>query len=77
MTSITQSVLLMCHDQLLCFALFCFVLLSCVCGYGVDHMVSFGGLFHFSCSVVDFIFVFSPSSSGDVKGLLGIYVPQV
>ena len=37
-------------------------------------MVSFGGLFHFSCSVVDFIFVFSPSSSGDVKGLLGIYM---
>ena len=41
------------------------------------HMVSFGGLFHFSCSVVDFIYVFSPSSSGDVKGLLGIYAPQV
>ena len=57
--------------------LFCFVLLSCVCGYGVDYMVSFGGLFHFSCSVVDFIFVFSPSSSGDVKGLQGIYAPQV
>ena len=50
---IAQSVLVMCHDQLLCFTLFCFVLLSCVCGYGVNHMVSFGGLFHFSCSVVD------------------------
>ena len=37
------------------------------------HMVSLGGLFHFSCSVVDFIFVFSPSSSGDVNGLLGMF----
>ena len=55
-----------------CSVLFCFVLLSCVCGYGVDHMVSFGGLFHSSCSVVDIIYVFSPSSSGDVKGLLGM-----
>ena len=33
----------------------------------------FGGLFHFSCSVVDFIFVFSPSSLGDVKELLGTF----
>ena len=56
-----------------CFVLFCFVLLSYVCGYGVDHMVSFGGLLHFSCSVVDFIFVFSPASSGDVKGLLDTF----
>ena len=46
-----------------------------VCGYGVHlaHMDSFGGLFHFSCSVVDFMFVFSPSSSGDVKGLLDTF----
>ena len=78
MTSIAQSVLLMCHDQLLCFVLFfCRVRGYGLDGYGVDHMVSFGGLFHFSCSVVDFIFVFSPSSSGDVKGLQGIYAPQV
>ena len=43
----------------------------CVCGYGVDHMVNFGGLFHFSCSVVIFIFVLSMSE--DVAGLLGTF----
>ena len=32
--------------------LFCSVPLSCVCGYGVDHMVSFGGLFHFCSSLL-------------------------
>ena len=35
-----------------------FVLLLCVCSYGVDHMVSFGSLFHFSCSVVDSVLSF-------------------
>ena len=49
--------------------LFCSVPLSAVCGYGVDHMVSFGG----QLWSVDFIFVFSPTSSGDVKGLLGTF----
>ena len=46
-----------------------------MCGYGVHlaHMVSFGGLFHFFCSVVGLIFVFSPSSLGDVKELLGTF----
>ena len=51
---------------------------SCVCVAMVcilAHMVSLGGLFHFSCSVVGLIFVFS-LSSGDVNGLLGMF-PQV
>ena len=26
-----------CWTRVSCFVLFCFVLLSCVCGYGVDH----------------------------------------
>ena len=36
-------------------------------------MVSFGGLFHFLFIIACFIFVFSRSSSGDVKGLLGTF----
>ena len=75
MASIVLSVLVMCHDQLFCFALFfCRV---CVGMVWTIWSVLGSINFHFSCSVVDFIYVFSPSSSGDVKGLLGIYVPQV
>ena len=37
------------------------------------HMVSFGRLFHFLFIIACFIFVFSRSSSGDVKGLLGTF----
>ena len=36
-------------------------------------MVSFGGLFHFLFIIACFIFVFSRSSSGDAKGLLGTF----
>ena len=51
----------------------CSVPLSAVCGYDVDHMVSFGGLVHFLFIIACFIFVFSRSSSGDAKGLLGTF----
>ena len=67
MTSVALSVLVMCQ---------LFVLFHCrVCVAMVwTHMVSFGGLFHFLFIIACFIFsVFSRSSSGDVKGLLGTF----
>ena len=70
MASIAQSVLVMC--QLFCFVLF---RLSCVCGYGVDFgpYGQFWGSISFFVFIGLFIFVFSPSSSADVKGLLGTF----
>ena len=48
--------------------LFCSVPLSAVYGYGVDHMVSFGGLFHFSCSLVCSLLCFLHLSQEMQKG---------
>ena len=67
MTSIALSVLVMCQ----LFVLFhCQV---CVAMVWTIIMVSFGGLFHFLFIIACFIFVFSQSSSGYAKGLLGTF----
>ena len=73
MTSVALSVLVMCQ-------LFCSVPLTGVCGYGVDPYGQFWppktdhmSPLHFLLIIACFIFVFSRSSSGDVKGLLGTF----
>ena len=68
MASIALSLLVMCIS---CFVLFCFVLLSCVCVAMVWTIWSVLGVYFIFLVHCSFIFVSSPSSSGDMKGLLG------